>query len=205
MIKRLFRYFSYTLILLLLFALSCNLWIIYSTEALTQDTFESLEGYEVALVLGTSKKLVGGKPNPFFHNRIKKAAELYHSGIVKKLILSGDHRTRYYNEPLDMKKAIMELGVPETSILLDYAGLRTLDSILRCKEVFGQEKFIVVTQKFHIYRSLFISNYYGIDAVGVAAEGVPLDNSFKVIVREFFARTKAVLDLYIFNTQVSDL
>jgi SanA protein len=160
----------------------------------------ALDGHKVALVLGTSKKLSSGASNPFFENRIKAAAELYHQGKISHFIVSGDNRTISYNEPMEMKKALVELGVPDSVITLDYAGLRTLDSIVRSKEIFGQEKITIITQSFHSYRALFISNYYDIDAVALVAQDSTDYASFKVYVRECFARTKAVLDLYVFNT-----
>jgi SanA protein len=95
---------------------------------------------------------------------------------------------------------LIKQGVPESAITLDYAGLRTLDSVVRSKEIFGQSKITIITQPFHCYRALFISDYYDIDAVAMVAEDPSPEHSFKIIVREYFARTKAVLDLYIFKT-----
>jgi SanA protein len=99
-----------------------------------------------------------------------------------------------------MRKALVKMGVPPTAITLDYAGLRTLDSIIRCKQIFGQDKITIITQPFHSYRALFISDYYDIDAVAMVAGEPDFENSVKVRVREYFARTKAVLDLYVFRT-----
>jgi SanA protein len=99
-----------------------------------------------------------------------------------------------------MKKALIKKGVPASAITLDYAGLRTLDSIVRSKKIFGQHKITIITQPFHSYRALFISRYYEMDAVAMVAEEPELDRTFKVRLREYLARTKAVLDLYIFKT-----
>ena len=99
-----------------------------------------------------------------------------------------------------MRKALVKEGVPESAITLDYAGLRTLDSVVRSKMIFGQEKITIITQPFHSYRALFISRYYDIDAVAMVTEEPGLDQSVKVYLREYLARTKAVLDLYIFKT-----
>jgi SanA protein len=171
-----------------------------STEDKVFTDSDSLDGHTVALVLGTSKKLSSGASNPFFENRIKAAAELFHKGKITHFILSGDNRTRNYNEPMEMRKSLIELGVPDSAITLDYAGLRTLDSIVRSKEIFGQEKITIITQSFHSYRALFISNYYNIDAVALVAKDSTTEASFRVYIRECFARTKAVLDLYVLNT-----
>ena len=128
------------------------------------------------------------------------AATLYSMGKIDHFILSGDNSTKYYNEPLEMQKALVKKGVPESAITLDYAGLRTLDSVVRSKKIFGQDKITIITQPFHSYRALFISRYYNMDAVAMVADEPSLDGTFKVRLREYLARTKAVLDLYVFKT-----
>lgn len=178
----------------------CNIWIVKSTENNVYSDLSKLPEHRVALVLGTSNKVVGGGPNPYFEKRIETAAMLYQLGKIDHFILSGDNRTMFYNEPWEMRKSLIKAGVPETAITLDYAGLRTLDSIVRSKKIFGQNKITIITQPFHSYRALFISQYYGIDAVAMVAEEPDLDKSLRVRIREYFARTKAVLDLYIFKT-----
>lgn len=161
---------------------------------------DKLPEHRVALVLGTSNKTTAGLPNQFFERRMDTAAELYKIGKIDHFILSGDNRSMFYNEPIEMRKALVSRGVPVNAITLDYAGLRTLDSVVRSKEIFGQDKIIIITQPFHSYRALFISNYYNIDAVAMVASDPGLEISFKVRIREYFARTKAVLDLYILKT-----
>jgi len=183
-----------------LFIILTNLWIVGSTESRIFHNTDQLSDHRVALVLGTSHKLVGGASNPFFTHRMDRAAELYKLDRIDHFIVSGDNRSKYYNEPAAMRKALMERGVPGTSITLDYAGFRTLDSVVRSKEIFGQQKILIITQYFHSYRAVFISDYYGIDAIAVVADEPALDVAIKVRVREYFARTKAVLDLYILKT-----
>jgi len=194
------RIVASVLILVLLGVLVCNIWIVKSTESKVYSDSSKLPDHRIALVLGTSHKTMKGAPNPFFEMRMKMAAQLYHLGKINHFILSGDNRSKFYNEPLEMKKALVKLGVPGSAVTLDYAGLRTLDSVVRSKEVFGQKKITIITQPFHSYRALFISHYYDIDAVAMVADDPSFDHSFKVIVREYFARTKAVLDLYVFKT-----
>ncbi len=177
-----------------------NLWVVISTSSRVVEDATKLEGKGVALVLGTSHRLVNGQPNPFFKNRIKAAFDLYQQGKVSHFLLSGDNRSRYYNEPNEMRKALVGLGVPDSIITLDYAGLRTLDSIVRSKEIFGQNKIIIITQPFHSYRALFISNFYGIDAMAVVAEEPVQEEAVKVYLREYLARTKAIIDLYLLKT-----
>ncbi len=180
--------------------IGCNVWVVKSTEDNVYFDLAKLPNHRIALVLGTSHRTMSGMANPFFENRIEMAAKLYELGKIDHFILSGDNRTRYYNEPIEMRKALIKKGVPPTAITLDFAGLRTLDSVVRSKEVFGQDKITIITQPFHSYRALFISHYYKIDAIAMVAGEPDYDYSIKVRIREYFARTKAILDLYIFKT-----
>lgn len=188
------------LVLGILFFCITNIWVVSSTKANVLSAYDKLPDHRVALVLGTSHKTTAGLPNQFFEKRMDTAAELYKVGKIDHFILSGDNRSKFYNEPIEMQKALISRGVPVSAITLDYAGLRTLDSVVRSKEIFGQDKIIIITQPFHSYRALFISQYYNIEAVAVVASEPELDVSFKVRIREYFARTKAVLDLYILKT-----
>ncbi len=177
-----------------------NLWIVRSTRDRVFFDLNKVPHHRIALVLGTSHRTSKGDPNPFFEKRIETAAALYNKGKIDHLILSGDNRSIYYNEPMAMLKALLKKGVPASAITLDYAGLRTLDSIVRCKKIFGQNKFIIITQPFHSYRALFISRYHDINAIAMVAEEPDFEYSVKVRVREYAARTKAVLDLYVLKT-----
>jgi len=177
-----------------------NIWMVMSTREAVYTDIGTVPARKVALVLGTSHRTQTGGPNPYFEKRIETASDLYHSGKAIHFILSGDNSTQYYNEPLEMKKALVRKGVPESAITLDYAGLRTLDSIVRSKEVFGQDRIIIITQPFHCYRALFISRFYEMEAVAMVAEEPAFDKSRNVRIREYFARTKAVLDLYVLGT-----
>lgn len=177
-----------------------NLWIVRSTRDRVFYDLNKVPHHRIALVLGTSHRTSKGDPNPFFEKRIETAAALYNKGKIDHLILSGDNRSIYYNEPMAMLKALLKKGVPASAITLDYAGLRTLDSIVRCKKIFGQSKFIIITQPFHSYRALFISRYHDINAIAMVAEEPDFEYSVKVRVREYAARTKAVLDLYVLKT-----
>lgn len=189
-----------TTVLTALMVVITNIWVIHSTADKVYAGTDSLPTNDVAVILGTSHKLASGKPNPFFEYRIKTAVALYQSGKVKHFIVSGDNRTVYYNEPIEMQKALVRNGVPDSVITLDYAGLRTLDTIVRCKEIFGQDTITIITQPFHCYRALFISNYYEMNAVAVMTEDPNYNSGIRVYIREYFARAMAVLDLYVFKT-----
>lgn len=188
------------LIFVLAFVVFTNIWIVQSTSDRVYTNYDSLSNHQVALVLGTSHLLTSGAPNPFFNSRMESAALLYGQGKIRHFIVSGDNRTRYYNEPAEMKKALIRLGVPSSAITLDYAGLRTLDSIVRSKEIFGQSEITIITQTFHSYRALFISNYYGIDAIAFVSQESHESKDEIVLWREYLARTKAILDLYLLKT-----
>lgn len=178
----------------------CNYWVISSTKQQLYKDIASVPFRKVGVVLGTNKVWRGGE-NPFFKFRIEAAAALFKAGKIKHIIVSGDNHVSSYDEPLDMKNELVKLGIPDTCITLDYAGFRTFDSVIRCKEIFGQDSITVVSQEFHNQRALFIANYYKMSAIGFNAEDVSNDEfSMATHVRELFAKCKAVLDLYIFHT-----
>ncbi len=191
----------FTALILVVF---CNIWVVQETEPQVYDSLQAIPANNVGIILGTSRRLSTTHLNPYFDNRILAAIDLYKSGKIKHILVSGDNQYRSYNEPIEMKKALNALGLPDSVMTLDYAGFRTLDSIARSKLVFGQNKITVISQKFHNYRAIFICNFYGIDAVAYCAQDVTADQSsgvFKVYAREILARVRAVLDLYFINTQ----
>jgi SanA protein len=198
--RRLKRFVLWTALLLLFFIAACNIWIVESTEDQVYWDIKMLPNHRIGLVLGTSHRSPGGGPNPFFQKRIEMAATLYALGKIDHFILSGDNRSIYYNEPIEMQKALIRRGVPASAITLDYAGLRTLDSVVRSKKIFGQNKITIITQPFHSYRALFISRFYDMDAVAMVADDPDLAQTFRVRLREYLARPIAILDLYIFRT-----
>ncbi|WOK08905.1 ElyC/SanA/YdcF family protein [Imperialibacter roseus] len=179
------------------FVIASNVWIMWKTTDDIHFNVEEIPAVDVGVVLGTSKRSVDGGANSFFTTRMEAAAKLYKAGKVKHLILSGDNNTKYYNEPQDMFNALLVLGVPAQDMTMDYAGFRTLDSIVRSKEVFGQNEIVIITQQFHAYRALFISKFYGIKAVTFASDDAAKSGMKSVVSREWLARPKAILDLYV--------
>lgn len=174
---------------------SCNLLIIDQTSGCCFDNLSDVPHRKVGLLLGTSPKLSDGRDNLYFNYRIQAAVELYNSGKIKYLLVSGDNGRNDYNEPLEMRKALIALGVPADRIVEDYAGFRTLDSVVRAQKVFGQSLFIVISQKFHNERAVYIARKYGIDAVGYNACDVGKAFGFKTRLREYLARVKVFVDL----------
>jgi SanA protein len=159
------------------------------------DGMDDLPNNRVGLVLGTSEKVRSGRPNLFFQHRMRAAADLYHAGKVERLLVSGDNRTMHYNEPWAMRKALIEAGVDSAHIALDHAGFRTLDSMVRAREVFGQQRFTVISQRFHNERAVYIARRKGIDAIGYNARDVDAYSGFRTRLREKLARVKVFLDL----------
>lgn len=154
---------------------------------------------EVGLVLGTSNRNQKGEENQFFKQRMITAAKLLNTGKIDMLLVSGDNRTQYYNEPEMMQKALIELGVPKDKIIIDAGGFRTIESIKNAKYKFGLTEMTIITQEFHGYRALFICNYFDLNAQVMRTERLPLNESGNVRLREFFARIKAFTDLYLFE------
>ena len=148
-----------------------------------------------AVVLGCRKALPNGLLNLYFARRIAAAAELYKEGKVDCLIVSGDNNIKEYDEASDMKESLAEAGVPADRVVCDYAGFRTLDSVVRAKKVFGLDSFIVVSQKDHVRRAVFTARGFGCDAYGYAAPDVNGRYSIKTTIREQLAKIAAVLDV----------
>jgi len=155
----------------------------------------------VGLVLGCPKRVSGGWSNPYFENRIAAATDLYRRGKIDYLVVSGDNHVQGYDEPTDMKNALVDKGVPADRIYLDYAGFRTLDSVVRVKEIFGQDRVTIVSQEFHNQRAIFLADHHGIDAIGFNAPEVALRFGLKTVCREQFAKVKAVFDVYLLHKQ----
>ncbi len=155
---------------------------------------------KAALVLGCARTVANGRTNLYFHYRIAAAAALFHAGKCEYLIVSGDNSRKSYDEPTDMQNALMELGVPESRIYRDFAGFRTLDSIVRAREIFGQPDLIIVSQPFHNKRAIFLAKANGIEAIGLNCKEVNSMARFKTKVRESLARVKMVLDVYLLRT-----
>lgn len=155
----------------------------------------------VGLVLGTSRYTSSGKSNPFFYNRIQAAKALFYMGKVQYLLLSGDNRYFSYNEPREMRKELLRMGIPDSVIVMDFAGFRTLDSVVRGKKVFKLNRFIIISQEFHGRRAVYIARHHDIDAIAYVASDPPSEYTWTVELREYFARVAMLLDLYLFDTE----
>ncbi len=165
------------------------------------SSIDALPENHVGLLLGTNKYLDNGNVNRYYKYRIIAAAQLYKRGKIKYIIVSGDNGRKGYNEPAQMRDDLIKKGVPRSHIFLDYAGFRTLDSIVRAREIFGQTEITIISQPFHNKRALFIARNKGVEAVAFNARAVSKREGWKVHFREMFARVKLLIDLYIINKQ----
>jgi SanA protein len=153
----------------------------------------------VAIIFGAGLRR-DGTPTAMLRDRILTGADLYFNGKVEKLLMSGDNRFENYNEPESMRQFALLAGVPDKAIVLDYAGRRTYDTCYRARVIFGVKSALLVTQKFHLPRALFLCNTLGLDATGVEASNCYWNGSpFMWDIREQFATIAAFLDLYISN------
>jgi len=150
---------------------------------------------EVGLLLGCAQVLADGRQNLFFAYRIEAAAQLFKAQKIKSIIVSGDNHAVGYDEPTDMKNALIAAGVPAERIYCDYAGFRTLDSVVRAQAIFGQTNITVISQRFHNQRAIYIARHRGMDAIGFNAREVNVRNSIRTTLREQFARVKTILDI----------
>ncbi|MBC7554369.1 MAG: YdcF family protein [Taibaiella sp.] len=177
-----------------------NYYVVKNTRAQLFYNVKSVPKNKVGLLLGTAKYMDKARKivNQYYQNRIDAAVALYMAGKVDYIIVSGDNSTQFYNEPLLMKNDLIERGVPESHIYMDNAGFRTLDSILRCRDIFGQSSFTIISQTFHNQRALFIANHKNLNTVAFCAADGNL--YWSATIREKFARIKMLLDL-ILNKQ----
>jgi SanA protein len=163
---------------------------------------ENVPYHDVSLVLGTGKSTRRGTPNLHFKQRMDAAVALYRSGKVRHLLVSGDNHIAGYDEPTDMRAALAAAGVPTNAITCDYAGFRTLDSVVRAKRVFGLSSCTIVSEEFHCPRALWIAGRQGLDAVAFAAPDLQSRRwMLQVKAREALARVLCGLDLYVFHTR----
>ncbi len=179
---------------------ACDVWVSRAAAGRCHQQTQAMPAAPVAVVMGCSPK-TRGEPNRFYHARIQAGAALFKAGKVQALIVSGDNATKEYDEPTAMKADLAAAGVPEDRIYCDYAGFRTLDSVVRAQAVFGQSRFIVVSQRFHNERAIFLARRHGLDVTGFDAADVSRTMAPATYLREYLARVKAVLDVTLLSTE----
>ncbi|MEK7673150.1 MAG: ElyC/SanA/YdcF family protein [Patescibacteria group bacterium] len=188
------------LVVLILFGVIWPVFVIkkYGDKILDVNDVE-LQDYEVAIVFGAGVK-ADGKPSDILKDRLITAAELYKNGYVKNILVSGDNRYENYNEPEAMAKYLVEVaGVNEKDVTADFAGRRSFDTCKRAREIFGVEKAILVTQKYHLYRTLFTCNNLGVESVGVDGARQEYRGSAYYMFREILAIDRAFVNVFIWE------
>jgi SanA protein len=150
----------------------------------------------VAIVLG-ARVYPNGNPSPMLADRLKTAVDLYESGKVDKLLLSGDHGRATYDEVNTMLAYVCEHGVPDRDVFTDHAGFSTYETMYRARDIFQVKAALVVTQEFHLARAVYTARTLGIDAVGVAADRQPYATERRLAMRDWLARVKAVFQLHV--------
>lgn len=186
-------------LLLALFVVFANLLILTENSDRLFAREADLPARDIALVLGASPTLSSGAANLHFESRIDAAAQLYFARKIRHILVSGDNHRPGYDEPTAMKNALVARGVPAADITCDYAGFRTLDSVIRAHRIFGAQKLTIVTQRYHNTRALAIARHEGIDAVGFCSADVNFRHSIRTELREILARAATVLDLHVLH------
>lgn len=190
---------SLLIIAILIFTPICFYKIVENKTAdKLYDDVDSIPYNEVGMVLGTNPKTKKGMDNPYFYNRVDAVEKLYKAGKIKFILISGDNKTKDYSEPDVMRKILIGRGVPKDVIYIDYAGFRTLDSVVRAKNIFGQTKMTVISQRFHNERSIVLGEWQDMELIGFNAKDVDVKRSkYKNLLRESGARMKLYLDMLI--------
>ncbi len=183
------------------FCFAANQRVINSAQPFVIEQIADLPVNDVGLVLGTSTYTRSGANNRLFNTRMWAAVNLYNLGKVRHILVSGANPDETYNEPRKMYRALVRNGVPEEAITMDFAGFRTLDSVVRAHEVFGQDSYTVISQKFHDYRAVYLARQKGLDVVAYAVPEEEPGQNFRTYAREFFARIRAVLDVHVLNAR----
>ncbi len=176
-------------------------WSCYQVIAVSRDAspflyddLAKVPKQRVGLFLGCSERLGNGTPNPYFQARVRAATDLFLDGKIEYILASGDNSRPNYNEPAWAKAALIAEGVPEDRIVLDYASFRTFDSIARARAIFGLSEFVVISQKFHNERAVYLARAQGISAIGFNAVDVTGYYGVRVHMREVLAKARAVMD-----------
>lgn len=198
-IKKILKFTIISLIVLIIVILSSHLLVSGYTKNKVFENVADIPYNRVGLVLGTSPYARNGGPNYFFTYRIDACVALYKAGKIDRILVSGDNHVKTYDEPQYMKDALIKQGIPASAIVLDYAGFRTWDSVIRAKKVFGQSKITIISQGYHNERAVFIARCKGIEAIGFNAKELKRTRTYIYFgfLRESLARCKMFLDLII--------
>src|SRR5574344_58201 len=188
--KKLLKYGIIVIILIALIVLGINLYVRISTnkQIIKENDYTELSDVDCIIILGAG--IWGDKPSPMLEDRLLEGIKLYQNGASDKIIMSGDHGRKEYDEVSIMKNYAIEKGIPSENIFMDHAGFSTYESIYRAKDIFQAKKIVIVTQKYHLYRALYIANQLGLEAYGVGADPRQYVGEIYIEIREILARDK---------------
>ncbi|WP_204346418.1 SanA/YdcF family protein [Psychroserpens algicola] len=187
-------------IVLLFGLIITNYMVSYQAKDHIYDSVDEIPQNKVGLLLGTIKYLSNGNVNLYYTYRINAAVALYKAHKIEYILVSGDNGSKTYDEPTTFKADLVAKGIPENKIFLDYAGFRTLDSVVRAKDIFGQDSITIISQQFHNERAIYLANHNDVTAIAFNAQNVQGRYGLKVQLREYLARAKASIDV-LFNVE----
>jgi len=199
-LRRLARLGGFAILAGLAVVAYANFAPVWQSRGCLFDQVQDVPFQDVGLVFGCDPK-IDGRDNLYFRYRMDAAAALWKAGKVGRLIVSGDNRAKYYNEPGAMRQALVARGVPDDRIVSDFLGLRTLDSVVRAKEVFGVTRITFITQRFQNERAIYLAKANGMEADGFNAQDIVGSGGDRTRLREVGARVKMWLDVQILHTR----
>ncbi len=193
MFLKILKYFLNLFLIIGIIIIGMNLFMVLSTNHQILTQTDQLEGEEIDCILVLGAGIRGNFPSPMLEDRLLSSISLYEQKRSPKILVSGDHMNKNYDEVNVMKDYLIGHKIPSQDIFMDHAGISTYDSIYRAKKIFGVKKMMIVTQKYHLYRALYIANALDIDAYGIASNPREYSNQSKREIREILARTKDFL------------
>lgn len=190
MFRKAAKFIAQFVVLIFIIILATNLIIVFSTKnnIISNETANKLKNIDCILVLGAGIK--GNNPSPMLEDRLLQGISLYQNNASPKILASGDHINQNYDEVNTMKDYLVGHKIPSQDVFMDHAGISTYDSIYRAKYIFNAKKIIIVTQKYHLYRALYVAKQLDIEAYGVTSNQRTYTNQEKRDIREILARTK---------------
>jgi len=187
-------------VFLLLGLIITNYTMIYQAKGKVYNSISEVPKNKVGLLLGTGKFLSNGHINLYYTYRINATVALYKAHKIEFVLISGDNGSKSYDEPTTFKEDLIAKGIPDDKIFLDYAGFRTLDSVVRAKAIFGQDSITIISQQFHNERAIYLAKHHNINAIAFNAKNVQSRYGLRVQLREYLARAKASIDV-LFNVE----
>jgi len=194
--RRIFIFAAFAVVVFLTLVWGLDVYVGSASNGRLYSAIDEVPPRPAALVLGCGK-YTQGRPNLYYRYRIEAAAKLWSVGIINAILVSGDNSHKDYDEPSEMKADLVKKGIPGEYITIDYAGFRTLDSVIRAKQVFGLDDYIIVSQPFHCQRAIYLANAKGQSTIGYCATDIGGRAGLKIRLRETLARVKAVMDIVI--------